>query len=150
MTTLSERRAQIRDEASGVVHSLDVLPTVRADGYTIHLSLVVSQAETSGKDPTRTLMPFKASARVNVWDGQSVLLGGPTSERVQKMVDSVAFWGDLPLVGRLFRRESSASQKMHLLVFVTPTIIDPAGNPVHAVDNLPYDPNIVPPQSPPE
>jgi hypothetical protein len=29
---------------------------------------------------------------------------------------------------------------------VTPNIIDPAGNRVHTDENLPYDPNTIPPQ----
>ena len=52
------------------------------------------------------------------------------------------------LLGRLFRSESSHTEKKNLIIFVTPRIIDPAGNPVHTMDNLPYDPNTVPPQKP--
>jgi len=51
-------------------------------------------------------------------------------------------------VGRLFRSEGQRTRKKNLLIFVTPTIIDPAGNPVHTPDYLPYDPNAVPPQMP--
>ncbi len=40
--------------------------------------------------------------------------------------------GDLPLLGRLFRSESKTSIKKNLLVFVTPTLIDPAGNRIHS------------------
>jgi type II secretory pathway component GspD/PulD (secretin) len=52
------------------------------------------------------------------------------------------------LLGRLFRSESTTSEKKNLVVFVTPTIIDPAGNRVHDKDHLPYDPNNVPVQPP--
>jgi type II secretory pathway component GspD/PulD (secretin) len=56
--------------------------------------------------------------------------------------------GDLPLVGQLFRSQASLTSKKNLVIFVTPTIIDPAGNRVHTSDNLPYDPNSIPVQKP--
>jgi hypothetical protein len=37
-----------------------------------------------------------------------------------------------------------ATTKKNLVIFVTPTIIDPAGNRVFNEDNLPYDPGVVP------
>jgi general secretion pathway protein D len=83
-----------------------------------------------------------------VWDGQTVVLGGLLSENVTKTKDKVPVLGDLPLVGRLFRSESNKTEKKNLIIFVTPRIIDPAGNPVHTMENLPYDPNRVPPQAP--
>jgi general secretion pathway protein D len=73
-----------------------------------------------------------------VWDGQTVVLGGLISENVSKMKDQVPILGDLPLVGRLFRNEINQTQKNNLLVFVTPTIIDPAGNRFHSDDEMPY------------
>ena len=83
-----------------------------------------------------------------VWDGQTIMLGGLISEKVNKVKDKVPVLGDLPLFGRLFRSESSSTQKKNLVIFVTPTIIDPAGNRIHTEDNLPYDPNKIPTQVP--
>jgi len=34
------------------------------------------------------------------------------------------------------------------VIFVTPKIIDPAGNRVHTEDNLPFDPTTIPAQKP--
>jgi len=81
-----------------------------------------------------------------VWDGQTIVLGGLISESSTKRKDKVPLFGDLPLIGRLFRSESKASEKSNLVIFVTPTIIDPAGNRVNDPDNLPYDPNSIPSQ----
>jgi type II secretory pathway component GspD/PulD (secretin) len=84
-----------------------------------------------------------------VWDGQTVFLGGLMAENVQKTKDKVPVLGDIPFLGRLFRSESSFTQKKNLAIFVTPKIIDPAGNRIHTEDNLPYDPTTVPPQEAP-
>ena len=48
-------------------------------------------------------------------------------EELKKYDDKVPFWGDLPLVGRLFRAEGSYQDKRNLLVFVTTRIVTPGG-----------------------
>jgi len=58
----------------------------------------------------------------------------------------VPFLGDLPGVGRLFQSQSKTEQKDNLMVFVTPTIVDPAGNRVHSDDELPFAQGAVPAQ----
>ena len=83
-----------------------------------------------------------------VWDGQTVVLGGLISENVTKTKDKVPLLGDLPLAGRLFRSESSQSIKKNLLIFVTPTIIDPAGNRLHSEEEMPFAQTTIPPQRP--
>jgi type II secretory pathway component GspD/PulD (secretin) len=47
------------------------------------------------------------------------------------MTDQVPVLGDIPIVGRLFRDESSWTDSKDILILVTPTIVDPAGNPIH-------------------
>jgi general secretion pathway protein D len=155
--------------------TLDVIPYVSADGYSVQMTLIPVITEFLGYDqetakefvPTTTLtssgtvgtpiqstlpLPIFRNRTVvtscNVWDGQTVVLGGLLAEDTQKTKDKVPFLGDLPLVGRLFTSESTRMQKKNLVIFVTPTIIDPSGNRVHTSDNLPYDPNSVPPQPP--
>ncbi len=146
---------------------LDVIPYVAADGYSIHMSIVPTLTEFLGYDTdfaqtfqtvvgNQPLQPtplprFRVRQVVTssiVWDGQTVVLGGLIAENVTKQKDKVPLLGDIPLLGRLFRSESSISEKKNLVVFVTPTIIDPAGNRVHDKDHLPYDPNNVPVQPP--
>ena len=85
---------------------------------------------------------------VNVWDGQTVVLGGMLAETVTTIKDQVPMLGDLPLVGRFFRSESKNAQKRNLLVFITPIIIDSAGNRVHSADEMPLSREGIPPQPP--
>jgi general secretion pathway protein D len=144
--------------------TLDVIPHVSADGYTIQLNLLPTVTEFLGYDDPGQfravvgnlaapvpLPRFRIRQVVTssiVWDGQTVVLGGLISERVAKRKDKVPVLGDLPLVGRLFRSEANSSQKKNLVIFVTPTIIDPQGNRVHDENNLPFDPTKLPPQTP--
>ena len=43
---------------------------------------------------------------VNIWDNQTVVLGGLISSQVQTTKDKVPVLGDLPLMGSLFRSQS--------------------------------------------
>ena len=77
-----------------------------------------------------------------------MVLGGLITEDVVKLKDKVPILGDLPLIGRLFRSESSQTAKKNLMIFVTPTIIDPAGNPYHTQDEMPFAQAAIPAQTP--
>ena len=81
-----------------------------------------------------------------VWDGQTIVLGGLIAESVQKQKDRVPLLGDLPIFGRLFRSESSQTTKRNLVVFVTPTIIDPSGNRKHSEEEMPFAKTSIPEQ----
>jgi type II secretory pathway component GspD/PulD (secretin) len=90
----------------------------------------------------------QVTTTVVVWDGQTVVLGGLIAENVTKLKDKVPVLGDLPVVGRLFRSESSSTQKKNLMIFVTPTILDPAGNREHSEDEMPFAQTGIPVQKP--
>ncbi|PIE44640.1 MAG: pilus assembly protein PilQ [Gammaproteobacteria bacterium] len=62
--------------------------------------------------------------QVLVDNGETVVLGGVYEQRKTKSVSKVPVLGDLPLVGRAFRRDSNEVRKNELLIFVTPKIID--------------------------
>ena len=51
-------------------------------------------------------------------------------------------------MGRFFRSESKNTSKKNLLIFVTPTLIDPAGNRLHTEDEMPFAQSAIPVQPP--
>lgn len=133
----------------------DVVPYVLADGYTINLTATASVTEFLGYDkPTNSVtvyingkkqtvpMPLpkfrtrKISTVANMWDNQTLVFGGPDTLGVQTTKDKVPLLGDLPLVGGLFRSQKEISVENKLMVFVTATIVDQAGNRVHSDDEL--------------
>ena len=144
---------------------LDVIPYVSADGFTVQLTIIptitefvgyeqqdqfTAQAQSGGNAPISTPTPLprfrvrQVVTSVTVWDGQTVVLGGLLSEDVTRLKDKVPVLGDLPLVGKLFRSESSQTSKKNLMIFVTPTIIDPSGTRVHKDDDLPFTKDLIP------
>jgi general secretion pathway protein D len=59
-----------------------------------------------------------------------VALGGLIREDVQKVNDKTPLLGDVPLVGGLFRSQADQHIKRNLIIFVTATLMDPAGQPM--------------------
>jgi general secretion pathway protein D len=148
---------------------LDVLPYVLSDGCTVNLTLVPSLTDFNGYDTPPAIPNVTAGLNVvqlpvllpdftvrqvittvNVWDNQTVVLGGLVSSSIESTQDKVPIIGDIPLVGQLFQSKSKQSVKKNLMIFVTPTIVDPAGNRVHSDDELPFAQTTVPTQPVPD
>jgi type II secretory pathway component GspD/PulD (secretin)/beta-lactamase regulating signal transducer with metallopeptidase domain len=144
---------------------LDVVPYVLSDGYTINLALIPSVREFLGYDTPpdvphvvgtneRVQLPVvlprfstrQMVATVNLWDNQTVVLGGMTETRSVKIKDKIPVLGDIPAINKFFRSEKTETQEADLLVFITATIVDPAGNRVHTDDELPFAQKGAPPQ----
>lgn len=66
----------------------------------------------------------EVNAKVLVSDGETIVIGGVFSNTQTKSVDKVPFLGDLPFVGRVFRRDIVQDKKSELLVFLTPRIMN--------------------------
>ena len=146
---------------------LDVVPYILSDGYTINLTLIPSLTEfigyqtppnianvTGGLNAVQlpTILPEfsvrQVITTVNVWDGQTVVLGGLITSQTQTETDKVPVVGDIPVIGRLFTSQVKAAVKRNLMIFVTATVVDPAGNRIHSEDELPFAQNSIPPQPP--
>jgi general secretion pathway protein D len=144
---------------------LDVVPYVLSDGFTINLALIPSVTVFNGYDTPPAIPSVTGNLNVvqlpvvlpdftvrqvvttvNVWDNQTVVLGGLIDSTVQTIKDKVPVIGDLPLVGRLFQSQSKTAQKNNLIIFVTATIVDPAGNRVHSDDEMPFAQTTIPQQ----
>jgi type II secretory pathway component GspD/PulD (secretin) len=144
---------------------LDVVPDVLSDGYTINLTLIPSDTEFAGYQDAPSIpqvtgnlnvvqLPIVLPAftvkqvvtTVNIWDNQTIVIGGLISTSTASTKDKVPVLGDLPLVGNLFQSSSKTTTKQNLMIFVTATIVDPAGNRVHSDDELPFAQTAIPSQ----
>lgn len=150
---------------------LDVVPYVLADGYTINLALIPSDTEFQGYDTQSaaelgfalqavgtlnvvelpTVLPIftvrQLVTTVNVWDGQTVVLGGLITSAITDTKNKMPVVGDIPVLGNLFQSESKSTTRNNLMIFVTASIVDPAGNRVHSDDELPFALNSFPVQT---
>jgi len=65
----------------------------------------------------------EVKTQVLVRNGDTVVLGGVYEQESNNSVTRVPFFGDLPLIGALFRSTSTIDNKSELLIFVTPKIL---------------------------
>lgn len=65
----------------------------------------------------------EVSTQVLVDNGETVVLGGVYEQTILNKKDMVPFFGNLPLIGRMFQHTIAQDDKSELLVFVTPKII---------------------------
>ncbi|QXH56306.1 secretin and TonB N-terminal domain-containing protein [Pseudomonas maumuensis] len=105
--------------------SLEVTPQITPDGKVI-MAVRVTKDEPDFVNALNDVPPIRkneVNAKVRVADGQTIVIGGVYSTSQNKVVDKVPFFGDLPYVGRLFRRDALQEKKSELLVFLTPRIM---------------------------
>jgi type II secretory pathway component GspD/PulD (secretin) len=141
--------------------TLDVVPYVLSDGYTINLTTIAQVLEFLGYDratntvyatnstgqtvswpmPRPSFRTQQAKAVVNLWDNQTLVLGNLKR-------DFVGGDGQIGTQSKFLQEaeKKNGTADKELLVFITATIVDPAGNRVHSDDKLPFNPSAVPPQ----
>lgn len=108
--------------------SLEVTPNITPDGR-IGMDLLVnndSPGEQVGATGTLTIDTNRVATSVLVEDGQTVVLGGIFKTTAVNDVTKVPFFGDIPYLGRLFRKTTKRDDKEELLIFITPRLVNEA------------------------
>lgn len=65
----------------------------------------------------------EAKTRVMIKDGQTLVIAGLITDKTIASDSKVPFLGDLPLVGRAFKKTNNQKVKQELIIFLTPHII---------------------------
>ncbi len=105
--------------------SLEVTPQITPDNKVI-MAVRVTKDEPDYVNALNNVPPIRkneVNAKIRVADGETIVIGGVYSTSQNNVVDKVPFFGDLPYVGRLFRRDALQEKKSELLVFLTPRIM---------------------------
>mgnify|MGYP005748284871 FL=1 len=105
--------------------SLRVTPQVN-EGNRIKLAIEqeVSSIASSAASAADLITNKRAlRTTVTVEDGQILVLGGLIEDSFRDRQEKVPLLGDIPLLGRLFRYDSTQKIKQNLMVFIHPAII---------------------------
>jgi type IV pilus assembly protein PilQ len=106
------------------VLSLKVIPQITANGK-ILMNLQINQDTPSLEKfngvPAIYTKQIKTNVLVN--NGQTIVLGGIYKQDQNKSIDRVPFFGELPVVGILFKNKQISLKNEELLIFITPRII---------------------------
>jgi type IV pilus assembly protein PilQ len=112
---------------------LKVTPHVSADG-SILLKIKATNnqpnAQLTGANGQPSITKREAETEVLVRDGETTVIGGIYTRSTSNATRKVPFFGDIPILGYLFRSKSDVDDHTELLIFITPRILNrqaPAG-----------------------
>ncbi len=105
--------------------SLDVTPSITPDGK-VQMQLNITSDSRGGIAPNGEVILNKNEINTNVLvdNGETVVLGGIFEQENTTSQTKVPFLGDIPYLGRLFRKDAKTENKRELLIFVTPRIVN--------------------------
>jgi len=109
--------------------NLQILPHITAaGGVNADIYSVASSVTgfTSSNDPQ--ISTRQAQTRVNLLEGQTLVIGGLLQQRDIRNLQKIPILGDLPLVGALFRFYTETRQDTNLIITITPHIVPEPGS----------------------
>ncbi|WP_370637297.1 type IV pilus secretin PilQ [Legionella sp. 16cNR16C] len=106
------------------VLSLKVTPQITPDNK-IMMDLQINQDTPSPQtfNGVPAILTKEIQTNVLVNNGQTIVLGGIYKQDKNNSINRVPFLGNLPVVGVLFRNQSTEIKNEELLIFITPRII---------------------------
>ena len=114
-TSVSFRKANL---------SLKVKPQITPDGNII-MTLDINKDSVGQVTAAGFAIDTKhVKTEVLVENGGTVVIGGIFSQDERNTTTKVPLFGDIPVLGHLFRNNSKTDNKTELLVFITPRIVD--------------------------
>jgi len=91
--------------------------------------------EDQGSQARLLLQRRLETGRVRLRDGQTLILTGIIQDQDRLNVSKIPILGDIPLLGRLFRRVDKTSERREVVVLVTPQLLDDSDS---GPKNAPY------------
>ena len=104
--------------------SLKVKPQITPDGNII-MTLDINKDSVGQVTAAGFAIDTKhVKTEVLVENGGTVVIGGIFSQDERTSITKVPFFGDIPVLGNLFKNTGKTDNKTELLVFITPRIVD--------------------------
>jgi type IV pilus assembly protein PilQ len=111
------------------VLKLEVTPQITAEG-TVYMDVVVENTQIDNGIPRIEGVPAldtqSAESKVTVADGATIVVGGVIVTQTQVSINYVPVLGTLPIIGNLFKRNTTSVNTSELLFFLTPRIVPAA------------------------
>ncbi len=128
--TVSSAGTQIQFKEA--VLKLEVTPTVVREGDSNRIKMmvlvennsrgaVVDLGASGGQPPA--INKRKAETQVLIKEGERLVIGGVTNSENEEAVRRVPLFGDIPILGWLFKQRGERTTSTELVVFITPSIV---------------------------
>ncbi|MDI9347385.1 MAG: type IV pilus secretin PilQ [Methylacidiphilales bacterium] len=103
---------------------LTVTPQITPDEKVImDLKIKKDSPGTAGANGVPSIDTRQVTTQVIVSNGDTIVLGGIFEQSKRSQRSKVPLFGDIPILGALFRRDTQSDSKTELLIFITPKII---------------------------
>ena len=120
---------------------LEVTPTVIKEGDVLKIKMIVIVENNSRGDVVNlgaagsppAINRRKAETQVLIKEGERLIIGGVTTLVNQNTVRKVPVFGDIPLLGWLFKQKENFESGRELVVFLTPSVLKTVDKTVSAV-----------------
>lgn len=112
-------------EFKEAVLSLEVTPQITPDNRVI-MDLAINNDTVSDQSfaGAPAIDTNQIETQVLVDNGETVVLGGILTQEELRSLSKTPFLGDLPVLGHLFRYTQEQNEKVELLIFITPRILE--------------------------
>jgi len=108
---------------------LNVVPQISAGNMInmiIHPS-VTSYIDTVGDSSYPRITTREVETQVLINDGETIVIGGLMKDYNKESEIGVPWLSNIPFLGWFFRRDTTDTEKIELLIFITATIVDESG-----------------------
>ena len=109
---------------------LTVTPHIRSGNLVaLEIEQRIEELQTTTNNATPITSKREVKTSVLVANGQTVIIGGLIKEAEKELKNRVPFFSYIPLIGNLFKSTEKQREKVDLMIFLTPYIIE---TPEHA------------------
>jgi type IV pilus assembly protein PilQ len=106
---------------------LKVTPHVTSDGSVLMKITATNNQPNlgiTGANGQPSISRREAKTQMLVRDGDTAVIGGIYTRATGVTVNQVPFFGDIPVLGWLFKHRADSDQRTELLVFITPRVLN--------------------------
>lgn len=131
VTTASGGGNSTNTELKKAVLGLTVTPNITPDGQiimTVKINRDSPAQCASGNNTILCISTKSLNTQAMVENGGTLIVGGIYEENNGNTLTKVPLLGDIPVIGNLFKTRGKKTNRRELLIFITPRIIDTAGN----------------------
>jgi len=104
--------------------TLTVTPHISQNNQVLLSPATLTVTTVSGTGTPPETSTRSASTQMTVADGETVAIGGMIRDSERTRESKVPLLGDIPLLGALFKSTSTIKDKVELVVFLTPHVLD--------------------------
>ncbi|HFB7004793.1 TPA: type IV pilus secretin PilQ [Neisseria gonorrhoeae] len=131
VTTASGGGNSTNTELKKAVLGLTVTPNITPDGQIIMTVKINKDSPAqcaSGNNTILCISTKSLNTQAMVENGGTLIVGGIYEENNGNTLTKFPLLGDIPVIGNLFKTRGKKTDRRELLIFITPRIIDTAGN----------------------